>query len=417
MMWFLYVLGILMVWPIHLIFFKTKVYYEDKKKQSRRIKGGAILISNHRSFKDFMMYMLMFPGRKVYCLMSELVFGLSKITAYLSKCLGGILVDRNTYNLDFIDQSVDVLNKNKLLMVFPEGRIATTEKLLKFHTSYIMIAIKSGKPIIPLFTMGKYGLFKRARMIVGTPIYVTDYIKGTNPTKEELEYVNKIIKDKMLELEKMMKDKYNRERYHKKFYLPNLFYDLGRLQVYAMRLFVPFRRKNLGPKREKLKVKDSLIVVANHRSFRDPLLVMNAYSTRRMHMLVAEAVYDGHKLRGHLLNGIGCIRIDRRIFDFAAMNKCVDILNGGGVVSLFPEGHLSKTETDDFKCGASFLSLETGAKILPLYIKAPKHKCGCSHIYFGDFIYPEGSVNIENINKTNEKIRSAILALEEEALK
>ena len=56
-MFILYLLGYLMAWPVQFIYFKKKIYYEDRKSQGRTIKGGAIIVSNHRSFKDYMMYM------------------------------------------------------------------------------------------------------------------------------------------------------------------------------------------------------------------------------------------------------------------------------------------------------------------------------------------------------------------------
>ena len=66
----LYVIGLIFAYPAYFIYFKRKTYYLNKKLQSRHIKGGAILISNHKGFKDFMMYIYAFPFRKIYCLMS-----------------------------------------------------------------------------------------------------------------------------------------------------------------------------------------------------------------------------------------------------------------------------------------------------------------------------------------------------------
>ena len=39
-------------WIVQKICFRTKIYYEDKAVQGRRIKGSAILISNHTSVFD-----------------------------------------------------------------------------------------------------------------------------------------------------------------------------------------------------------------------------------------------------------------------------------------------------------------------------------------------------------------------------
>lgn len=60
----LYLIGKIMAWPVQLIFFKKRIYYEDKKDTSRFIRGGALVVSNHRSLMDFMMAIFLFPFRK-----------------------------------------------------------------------------------------------------------------------------------------------------------------------------------------------------------------------------------------------------------------------------------------------------------------------------------------------------------------
>ena len=46
--------------PVQWAVFRTKVYYEDKSAQSRRIKGAAVLVSNHTSVWDYACYMFVF---------------------------------------------------------------------------------------------------------------------------------------------------------------------------------------------------------------------------------------------------------------------------------------------------------------------------------------------------------------------
>ena len=79
-----------MAWPVQLIFFKKRIYYEDKKDTSRFIRGGALVVSNHRSLMDFMMAIFLFPFRKLYCLMSELIYSHGWIVSALTTVMGGI---------------------------------------------------------------------------------------------------------------------------------------------------------------------------------------------------------------------------------------------------------------------------------------------------------------------------------------
>ena len=54
-------LGLILAWPLQLIVFKRKTYYEDKKEQGRFIKGGALVISNHYHMFDYIVNAFLFP--------------------------------------------------------------------------------------------------------------------------------------------------------------------------------------------------------------------------------------------------------------------------------------------------------------------------------------------------------------------
>lgn len=406
----LYVLGIILAWPIQLIFFKRKTYYENKKIQKRKIKGGAIIISNHKSFFDYMMYMFLFPFRKLYCLMSEKIYDINPIVSFLTNLLGGIKVDRRTYDFSFVNTSINLLSKKKLVMIFPEGRLIKDRILGDFHTSYILVALKTGAPIIPLYTSAKYGLFKRSRMIIGTPIYLNEYLNDDNPSKEELERINEIVRNKILSLKSILEQKINEEKYHKRFSIKKLWCDFGRLLTFFVRIFVRFKVYNKG---NKLKEKNNLIIIANHLSFADPLIMINLYFRRRIHIVVADIIYDGHKMRGKLLNSLGCIKINRDGFDYNAMEEAKTILKSKGVVMIFPEGHLSPNELSEFKTGAAYLSLKTNTKILPVYTVARKNKLSRYKVYLGDIIEVDGiKPSSKNINELNEKMYNSMKELE-----
>ena len=83
---------------------RTKIYYEDKKAQSRRIKGKAIIMSNHTSVYDFALYLFVFFFRTLRFQMAEVLFQKKLLSLFL-KLMGGIKVDRNSHDFSFIDKS------------------------------------------------------------------------------------------------------------------------------------------------------------------------------------------------------------------------------------------------------------------------------------------------------------------------
>ena len=60
-------------YPVVLLWFRLKVYYQNKKVQSRRIKGKAIVVSNHTSVWDFALMLFLFPTRLLRCVVAEVI--------------------------------------------------------------------------------------------------------------------------------------------------------------------------------------------------------------------------------------------------------------------------------------------------------------------------------------------------------
>ncbi len=418
MIFLFYLLGYILAWPVQFIYFKKKIYYEDRKSQGRRLKGGAIIVSNHRSFKDYMMYMYVFYFRKMYCLMSELIYKKGKLLSFLVTTLGGIRVDRFAYDMSFIGKSVDLLSKKKkAIVIFPEAKINKEKRLQRFTTSYIIMALRANVPIVPVYTLGKYGLFRRSRMAIGKKIYLTDYCNNPNPSKEELEYLNKIVKDKIYELEKMVKERMLIEEYGKAFSLKKISFDLGRLLTFSMNLHFRVKVKNKKNK----KIKGGYIIVSNHSMFKDPLILINAFKNRRIRILAAEIVFDGHKVRSFFMRKMGIIRIDRKKYDIDAVTKCIDVLKGHGVLVVFPEGQIDRENgIKQFKSGAAFMAQQANVPILPVFIEQKRHHLRYV-VHIGEKIDTNSictnKYSTTELDKLSEEIFDSIKKLEESVVK
>lgn len=185
-------------YPFQLFLFKRKTYYEDKSVQSLKIRGGALVISNHYHFYDYMMNMFAVMPRKLHVVSSEMPYR-TKIGAFGMKFFGGIQANRITKDMRFMDEAADVIRKGGLVQIYPEGRITSDGNLQPFKHSYIVIAHRAGAPIIPIVTDGNYGFKKRAHILVGTPIYVSDYITSDvrTPSREDLRAVNEMVYNKV----------------------------------------------------------------------------------------------------------------------------------------------------------------------------------------------------------------------------
>ncbi|MCR5309552.1 MAG: 1-acyl-sn-glycerol-3-phosphate acyltransferase [Bacilli bacterium] len=192
--------------PIQYFYFRKKIYYEDKKHTSRKIKGGALIVSNHTSVYDYPLMMYAFFSRVIHTLVAEVIYKKSSFMNKFMNDLGAIRVDRDSYNFNFMYKMIEVLNENKVGLVFPESRLPTEKdepgQLLDFKPSYVYVALQTGAPIIPVYTNGVYGKLKRkkkdrARIIIGKKFYINDLYDSNKTEKENIEFINGYIKNKI----------------------------------------------------------------------------------------------------------------------------------------------------------------------------------------------------------------------------
>lgn len=211
-LWFTKLTGL----PVQYFYFRKKVYYEDKSVQGRKIKGGALIVSNHYSVYDYPLAMFTFFGRSLRPLVAEVIFEKGKFMNRFMTHLGAIRVDRDSYDFSFMTNMVKCLLDKQVGLVYPESRIGEeSEKIdgmLEFKPSFVYMALEAGVPIIPVYTNGVYGKDKRkkrdrARIIIGKPINLDELYDADKSEKENIDYLCNYVREYIKNLGKILEQK------------------------------------------------------------------------------------------------------------------------------------------------------------------------------------------------------------------
>ncbi len=101
-----------------------------------------------------------------------------------------------------------------------------------------------------------------------------------------------------------------------------------------------------------------LLVVGNHDSHWDPVLIGLAARGRRQIRALAKSTLWGVPGLGPVLNGMGQIPIERGAGDAAALGRAVSELRGGACIGIFPEGTISRGERLRARSGVGRLAIE-----------------------------------------------------------
>lgn len=116
-------------------------------------KGPLIVAANHFSYMDPVALQSMFP-RRIAFMMTELYYeGRGKWLFQLLHC---ICVREKGSNRAALKQGLEVLNKNNVLGIFPEGGVSREGLLQEGNPGIGFLAVKSGAPVIPAFISGTY---------------------------------------------------------------------------------------------------------------------------------------------------------------------------------------------------------------------------------------------------------------------
>jgi 1-acyl-sn-glycerol-3-phosphate acyltransferase len=101
-----------------------------------------------------------------------------------------------------------------------------------------------------------------------------------------------------------------------------------------------------------------LLIVGNHDSHWDPVMVgIAARRKRQIRALAKSTLWDVRGL-APILNGMGQIPIERGAGDAGALAKAIETLRAGACIGVFPEGTRSRGEVLRARSGVGRLALE-----------------------------------------------------------
>ena len=121
------------------------------------------------------------------------------------------------------------------------------------------------------------------------------------------------------------------------------------------------------------RIRGGALVIANHIGFFDPVYLLITIWYRRMRFVCLQQFFDSSW--SWFFRHVHCIPIDKNDVGVDSVREIIRHLRAGGVVSMFPEGHVNdgSGELDAFKSGAVLMALRGGVPVVPVYVRPKKH--------------------------------------------
>jgi len=161
------------------------------------------------------------------------------------------------------------------------------------------------------------------------------------------------------------------------------------------------------------------VVACNHVSYLDPPSIACSVRHRVIRFLARDTL-SRTWIGDYFFRHIHAVSIDRTKGDVGALRKSIQVLKGGEVLGLFPEGTRSVDgELKPAKAGVGFLIAKAGVPVVPAYVDgsfqaypkgAQRIKRGRVRVFFGPAIQPSEFAAFASERDGYEKISSLVMS-------
>lgn len=116
-----------------------------------------------------------------------------------------------------------------------------------------------------------------------------------------------------------------------------------------------------------------VILAVNHSHNIDGPMLMGT-APRPVHFLIKKEAFVGPL--DPFLRGIGQLKVDRTTADRTAITHALGVLEGGGVLGIFPEGTRGEGDFASLRAGLAYFAVRSGAPIVPVAVLGSTERRG-----------------------------------------
>jgi len=148
-----------------------------------------------------------------------------------------------------------------------------------------------------------------------------------------------------------------------------LFYDIVKVTGAIPTLIILRLKRVYLAKREKGMYKGPYLIMSNHISYIDPVILSTAVWWRRLSFIATKELFDT-KRKSRFFNLVNCIEIDKENVSMKTFKKVKERLDDNRPVAIFPEGGVEQgSDMTPFKSGVVLMAIVNNVPIIPMYIE------------------------------------------------
>ena len=125
--------------------------------------GGALVVANHQSQLDPLLFGMAFDGRLNY-LARQSLFRFT-LFRWLIQSLDAIPIDRDGTGLGGLKETLKRLKRGEMVLIFPEGTRTEDGEIGLLKPGFLSVAKRSGVPLLPIVVEGAYESWPKGQAV------------------------------------------------------------------------------------------------------------------------------------------------------------------------------------------------------------------------------------------------------------
>lgn len=158
--WFMYLVARVVVTPFFLAYFR----YERAGRDHGRVRGGLIVVSNHRSFLDPFVVGGALPWRRPMNYVAKVELFTPRWRGWLLSRLGAFPIRRGESDEAWMETARLVVERGGAVCIFPEGTRIRSGTLAEPRRGVGRLALLTGAPLLPTAVYGTEHVRRRWRI-------------------------------------------------------------------------------------------------------------------------------------------------------------------------------------------------------------------------------------------------------------
>lgn len=197
-MWGLYKFGYCLSWPFIGIRYRYKVRGRENIPE-----GAALICPCHSSNSDPFMVSYAFTRKTVIHYMAKAELFRVPLLGPIVYKLGSFPVERGQSDVNAIKVAMKYLKSGEKVCIFPEGKRIWDDNNTDAKTGAVILSVRTGVPVIPVYVARKKPWFCRVRIVIGEPYMVgldkktathEDYKAATVQLMQKINALKEVVK-------------------------------------------------------------------------------------------------------------------------------------------------------------------------------------------------------------------------------